>query len=215
MRKSTLERFYVDFSVSELDDDERDALLAGITKVVPSSQLIQGSPALKASAAALITKGATYNASRDKASGSRKQANADAAVATTDRNALDAELLAFVGLVQANAKTSADITSAGLDERPPPAPRPPFAPPDSLDTTFPKKEKGWFKVKPHGIKVRCVWVVQMSHDATNPTTWEQVNGDGNSRRIAGTSGSSVWVRYAMLRGGQLSAWSVPVLVTIP
>lgn len=38
---------------------------------------------------------------RDKASGSRKQADADEAAATTDRDALDAGLLAFVGLVQA------------------------------------------------------------------------------------------------------------------
>ena len=63
--------------------------------------------------------------------------------------------------------------------------------------------------------MRCVWVVQLSHDPTNPTTWEQVNGDGNSRKIAGASGDSVWVRYAMLRDGQQSAWTVPVRVTIP
>lgn len=215
MRKSTLKRHFVDFVVSELNDDKRETLVSGIAKVMPTSQLIQGSPSLQASAGALVTKVATYKASRDKAAGARKQADVAEATAIVDRDALDAELLSFVGLVEANAKTPADIQGAGLDERPPPAPKPPFAPPDSLDITFPKKEKGWFKTRPHGIKARCVWVVQISRDATNPTTWEPVLGDGNTRKITGASGTTVWVRYAMLRDGQQSAWNVPVLVTFP
>jgi hypothetical protein len=215
MRKSTLKRFYVDFSVNELDDDKRDTLIAGVAKVAPTSSIIQSTPALLASAGALVTKGASYKTSRTTAAGSRKIADQDEAKALSDRDAVDAELLSFVGILQANAKSPQDFKGAAFDERPPPAPPPPFGPPDSIDVTFPKKEKGWFTTRPHGIKKRSVWVVQTSPEAIGPATWTEAHGDGNSRKIVGASGTGVWVRYAMLRDGQQSAWSTPVFVTFP
>src|SRR5690242_11883804 len=109
MKRSTLKRYYVDFNVNELDDDKRYLLIAGIAKVVPTSQLIQGTPALLASASALVVKGTAYKASRTTAAGSRKIADQDESKAQTDRDAIDAELLSFVGLVQANAKSPGDI----------------------------------------------------------------------------------------------------------
>jgi hypothetical protein len=38
---------------------------------------------------------------------------------------------------------------------------------------------------------------------------------GKTRAVTGPSGTKVWVRFARVRGGLQSAWSVPILVTIP
>jgi hypothetical protein len=40
-------------------------------------------------------------------------------------------------------------------------------------------------------------------------------GYGKTRKVTGPSGSKVWVRFARVRGEVQSAWSTPVLVTIP
>jgi hypothetical protein len=40
-------------------------------------------------------------------------------------------------------------------------------------------------------------------------------GRGKTRTLTGASGTKIWVRFAMVRGELQSAWSTPVLVTIP
>jgi hypothetical protein len=39
-------------------------------------------------------------------------------------------------------------------------------------------------------------------------------GNGKQRIITGPSGTKVWVRFAQVRYGLQSDWSVPVLVTL-
>ena len=69
---------------------------------------------------------------------------------------------------------------------------------------------------PHGYtKRRVTWAVEMSPDPVGPGTWVAAPGVGNGRTFTGVSGTKVWVRYAMIRGAQQSAWSTPVLVTFP
>jgi len=47
-------------------------------------------------------------------------------------------------------------------------------------------------------------------------TWTQLGvGHGKTRVVTGPSGTKVWVRFAMVRAGQQSAWSTPFLVTLP
>jgi hypothetical protein len=216
MRKYVFKRFHVSLSIADLTDDQRDNLIAGIAKVAPSAAIIQNNPALLASATALNTKGTTFKASRAKAAGSRTVADADEAQANLDRGAVDAELISYAGMLEANAKSVEDLTSGGLPPRPPPAPPPPFAPPDTLDVFFPKKEKGKFRVSAHGAySSHIVWVVEVTNDPTGATNWAEVHGPGKSRIVLGTSGTNVWVRYAMVRNGVKSAWGTAVLVTFP
>jgi hypothetical protein len=171
---------------------------------------------MQSSVTSLGTKASAFKASRATAATSQAKADADAATADTDRRAVDAELLSYVSLALATAKTPADLTGSGVNERPPPPAQPPFAPPDQIDILFPKQVKGKFKTSPHGFANRkLTWVVQMTSDPAGTGGWTDVYGSGNTRTITGASGSKVWVRYAMLRRGQQSAWSTPVLVTIP
>ena len=47
-------------------------------------------------------------------------------------------------------------------------------------------------------------------------TWTALGiGYGKTRVVTGASGAKIWVRFAMVRGQQVSDWSTPILVTIP
>jgi hypothetical protein len=216
MRAYTLKRFHLDLNMTNLTDADRDDLIAGILKVAPSSPLIQSSPAMQASLALLTTKATTFQTARTTVAASQQKLSADIDAENDARAAIDNEVLALGGLVATGAKTSADVTGSGFNERPPPPPKLPFAGADVLDIRFPGKLKGQFRVSPHGAgNARTTWIVQMSPDPIGPNTWIEVVGPGKSRTITGASGSKVWIRYAMVRGSQQSAWGTPVLVTIP
>ena len=56
----------------------------------------------------------------------------------------------------------------------------------------------------------------MSTDPIGTGTWSPLPGTGKQRKLAGyASGTKLWVHFATVRYGMQSAWSVPVLVTIP
>ena len=212
----TFKRWYSNFNPNVLTDEQRDTLTAGVGQALSTSKLVQSNAGMAASGAALATKATIFKASRATAAASLQQAHADAATCNTDRAAVDAELLSYIGTATAQAKSVADLTGAGVGQRPPPPPKPAFAPPDVVDAVFFKSVKGKFKTLPHGFKKRrMTWVVEMSHDPVGPITWIAVPGTGNGRTFTGVSGTQVWVRYAMLRGTLQSAWGTPVLVTFP
>lgn len=216
MRRYVLKRLYLDLNMVNLTDERRDQLVAAIQQVAPTSTLIQGSPAMQACVAALLTSAVKFKADRDTVSADQQKLAADMDLENQSRAAVDREILALSGLVSTRAVNAADVTGSGFNLRPPPPPRLPFAPPDALHIAFPRKEKGKFIVSPHGIGRRRIhWVVQMSVDPVGPDTWIEVVGPGNPRTITGPSGTRVWVRYAMVRGNQQSAWGTPTLVTIP
>lgn len=215
MKKYTLKRWHLDLAMSEITDAKRDDLLAAIDGAAPNSSLIQGNPAMKASVAVLATKGAAYKSDRDKVSNAQQALTIAYDASNESRAAVDLELLTLGSLVATNAKTTADITGAGFTEKVPKAP-PPFEPPPSLDIKFPKRKKGEFTATPHvPTEDRSHWVVETSPDPIGPSSWTVAYGSGRSRVITGPSGSKVWIRYAMVRGGQISAWGTPVLVNIP
>jgi hypothetical protein len=212
----SLKRFYLDLSMNDLKDDQREQLVAGILQVAPTSVLVQKSPAMQASVAALAAKASTFKAAREATFADQQKLSADIDAENVARAEVDLELLTLGGLVATGAKSEAEVTGAGYQLRPPPPPKPPFAPPAALDIRFPAKQKGLFVVSPHVIgKTRSHWVVQKSVDPIGEGTWVEVVGAGKSRTLTGPSGSKVWVRYAMVRGAEQSAWGTPVLVTFP
>lgn len=216
MKNYLFKRLHLDLNMKDMTDDIRDQTVAGVLQVAPTSTLILADPAMQASVAALGAKSTKFKATRDTVSADEQKMAADIELENQAREAVDREILVLVGLVSTRGKTAAEVTGAGFKLRPPPPPPLPFAAPDALDLRFPEKEKGKFIVTPHGIgKRRCTWAVQMSADPYGPTTWVEVVGPGKSRTLTGASGTKVWVRYAMVRGNQQSAWGTPVLVTFP
>jgi hypothetical protein len=214
MHKYVLKRFRIDLNMGDLTDEKRDDLVARIAKMAPTSKLIQASPAMAASVSALATKAATFKASRDTTAATRQVLAANVDTENQSRAAVDLEILTLAGLVAPTARQSADITGAGFDERAARRARP-FVPPDGLAVSFPRKVKGRFKVAPKGDLGRN-WVVQVApDDGGRPGAWSEVPGTAKTRIITGASGSRVWVRYAMVRGMEVSAWGTAVLVTIP
>ncbi len=113
------------------------------------------------------------------------------------------------------AKSPADVQDAGLPAAPP---RPPLnqAPtvPQQLDVTYPKVGHGKGKVTAYETgTTRHKYAAQQSADGIN---WSTLGvGQGKTRIVTGASGTKVWVRFAMVRGQQVSDWSVAVLVTLP
>ncbi len=56
----------------------------------------------------------------------------------------------------------------------------------------------------------------MAQSSLDGITYAQLGvGHGKTRVVTGASGTKVWVRFAMVRGQQVSDWSIAVLVTIP
>jgi hypothetical protein len=59
-------------------------------------------------------------------------------------------------------------------------------------------------------------VAQSCLDPLASNTWQQLGvGLGKRRVVTGNPGTKVWVRFAMVRAGMQSDWSIPILVTIP
>jgi hypothetical protein len=60
------------------------------------------------------------------------------------------------------------------------------------------------------------FAAEVSPDPIGSGPWTALPGTGKSRKLLGyASGTKLWVRFAAVRRGQQSAWSTPVLVTIP
>ena len=72
------------------------------------------------------------------------------------------------------------------------------------------------RVSAHEIgRMRRRYATQSSPDPVGPDTWSPLPGTGKSRTITGKSGTSVWVRFALVHEELQSEWSTPVLVTLP
>ena len=69
----------------------------------------------------------------------------------------------------------------------------------------------------HGAGYLGSFAAQMALDPLGQTpNWIELPGRGKARKLSGfASGTKIWVRFAAVRFGMQSDWSVPVLVTIP
>ena len=99
--------------------------------------------------------------------------------------------------------------------RPGRPPAPPLVPP-TVDVVLGRKGGGKARVSVHETgKTRRRYAAQSSPDPVGPGTWSPLPGAGKSRRLSGKSGTSVWVRFALMHGQEQSDWGTPVLVTLP
>jgi hypothetical protein len=215
MTTEKVSRWRAALTLRLLDDKLREDTLAGIEKLAPQSPLMSIA-AIAASYTALTTKGTKLTADVVTAAADEKVAKASAGVAAASRIAFDLELDTFKTLVENNATSAAELTSTGLPlltqnatSRLPPDP-----PAQLLVRTGKAHGKARVVVAGKGYQGR--FAAQVSVDPYGPTTWEYLPGAGKERKLSGyASGTKLWVRFAMVRFGMQSAWSTPVLITMP
>jgi hypothetical protein len=211
-------RFHAELDFSLLDDEDRHLLVRNIQDAAPKSPLFLGSPALQASLADLVAKDAVLGQANTTLDTDRLKVRLDIAAEATARSELDAATHTFVAMVEQDAKAPADIEGVGLCARPrlqrqTLAPEPPV----QIDATFPRRGHGKAMVTVYETGgVRRQYVAEQSPDPIGDGTWTPLGlGRGKTRTVTGPSGSRVWVRFATVRGELMSAWSTPILVTLP
>jgi hypothetical protein len=214
--KSTT-RFHVELDLRTVETDiaARENLVNNVQKMAPTSPLWTSQPLQKA-VGDLGTTFAAYKAAVVKGEQSGKQHTLDVAAQNTARDANDKVLTLVKALVEAGATSADDIKSMAFTPRGGRVPAPALVPPDSIDIKMGKKGHGKVKVAAHEIgSTRRKYAAQMSPDPIGASTWANLPGAGKSRWLTGKSGTSAWVRFALMYGQAQSDWSAPVLVTFP
>jgi hypothetical protein len=198
-----------------LDDATRSSLVAGIQKVAPQSPLAQ-IPAVATSLTALGKKATSLASAIGAVAADHKQLKQDQTTRDVARVVLDTELDTLRKLVANNAANASDITGMGfLVLDPATTTRTKPAAPGEVLVRLEKKP-GRARVSVYEIGgLRGRYVAESSPDPIGPATWSPLPGNGKQRLITGPSGTKVWVRFAQVRYGLQSDWSVPVLVTLP
>jgi len=198
-----------------LDDLERANLLAGIIKVASQSTLIQD-PSIAASVAALTAKGATNTANVAVSAALDAQLRASLTERGASRAAFDLEIVVLKALVENRATSSADVTGMGFplfvlakaSKTQPDAP--------AALVVMTGKVHGKARVAVQGKGYLGHFAAEASLKPVAPSAWSTLPGTGKQRNLSGyASGTKVWVRFAAIKFGMQSAWSVPSLVTIP
>jgi hypothetical protein len=198
-----------------LNDNTRAGVLAGINKVAPQSPLIQN-PTVASSLASLTAKGATLSADVAAVAQNEKLFKASVGARDLSRAAFDAELDTLRTLVENNSKSAGDVTSMGFTVFVPAATS--QAPPDPPAALIVKigNAHGKARVAVAGSGYQGKFAAEVSTDPTGAGPWSPLPGNGKERKLSGyPSGTKLWVRFAAVRFGMQSAWSVAVLVTIP
>jgi hypothetical protein len=215
MTTPILSRWRAAMNTRLMNDAERATTLTGIQKAAQQGTLIQV-PAIAASFAALGTKGTTFATEVAEASSYESLFRASVTARDLARFALDLELDTFRTLVENNATNAGDVTSMGLPLLTiSSASRTPPDPPAAL-LVKPGTVHGKARVVVAGAGYMGTFAAEVSTDPIGAATWSSLPGTGKQRKLAGyPSGTKLWVHFAAIRFGMQSAWSVPVLVTIP
>jgi hypothetical protein len=217
MSNQPLSRFRIALNVSLMNDLERLGVINGIQKVAATSTLMQV-PAIAASYNSLVAKGTTLQTDNALVAADLQQLEHDETARNTARAAVNLELVTLKALVTQNAQAATDISGMGFHELVTVAATT-QAPPDVPGPIVVKLGKTAGKARvaigqpgrfPGGT------LAEVSTDPIGPTTWTVMPGSGKERKISGyASGTRLWVRFAAVKYGQQSAWSTPVMLTIP
>jgi hypothetical protein len=216
MSHRPLSRFRIALNPALMTDLDRTAILAGIEKVAPTSPLMKV-PAIAASYASLVQKGAALKTNNDLVAADEKQLKLDTTARDLSRSETDTELVTLKTLVGANAQSPADVASMGFRELPP-ATKATQAKPEVPGPLVVKtgKVQGKSRVGLAQPGRLGSFAAEASTDPIGPATWFVLPGSGKQRKLSGyPSGTKLWVRFAAVRYGQQSDWCTAVLVTIP
>jgi len=216
MRRTLVPRFPPALELSATNDVGLHALASDIALAAKTSGLVAASPAMQASVAAIATMDAALDTDNQLVADDRAKLRIDIASEAVARTALVAGIRTYATLVAGDAKSYADVHAAGL---PPLGPRQPRNTPPTIpmiiDNKPPKTGHGKTTVSVGDLGAdKRQFVAQQSLDGG--TTWTQLGvGLGKTRVVTGPSGTKVMVRFAMVRSGMTSDYSVAITVTIP
>ena len=210
-------RVLLDLSALSADDTAREQLCTSIAKLAPESPLYSD-PTVQAAVANVGKTFTTFVTARQTAAQSAKQYALDATAASDAGTANDKSLLLLRALVQNAATRESDSTSMAFTAytgRPPP---PPLLPPEQIDVVQGKKGSGKSRATVHELGItrrKYAARTTTSYPITPNSTFDVVPGNGKQRKLSGQPGSTVWIQFALVHGGQQSDWSAAVPVTFP
>jgi hypothetical protein len=216
MRVLNAFRVLLDLHALDADEKVRADVVGALLKQAPQSQLYKNNPTIQAELANLSTTYDTFTQSGTKAAASKAQHVLDIA-AHDDARVANNKSINMLRRLSENGATSLkdlqEMAFVGYQGRPP---APPIEPPDVVMPKLGKKGSGKAEaVVQETGRTRQRYAAQWSPDPITPTSWEGLPGYGKSRKLSGKSGTSVWVRFALIRSGKQSEWSVPILITYP
>lgn len=213
MTTKALARWRAALNMRLLTDASRGTTLAAIQKVAPQSSLL-ANPAIAASYAALVKKGALLATNVSDAAAVKQQLVVVVNLRDTSRNAFDLELLALASLVQSSAASADDLTGMGftLFSLSKASKTPPDPPTGALIVKIGRAHgKARVSVPRPGNPGR--FAAEAASGPDGP--WASLPGTGRRRQLSGATGAQIWVRFATVRFGMQSDWCTPILVTLP
>ena len=215
MGKLTIPRFVAASDLTKADDTALHTLAGSIGASAKTSAIVLASPTLQATIDGLTVDDADLTTASKKIDTDRNQLRLDIAAEAQVRNRVIGSVRAVVTAVTNVAQSPADLHNAGIPAAPPRPPKnQPPAVPQQLNVTFPKRGHGKATVTVEETgPTKHEYAAQSSLDGV---TWIQLGvSRGKTRMVTAPTGTQVWVRFAMVRGPMQSAWSMPVLVTLP
>jgi hypothetical protein len=216
-KKQPTNQFHVLLDLHALNADPtfQEKLVAAIQKMAPQSPL-WANQSIQNEVANLVKLQGTYMGARQAAGQSAKQHALDVTAEELAMLAVNRSLGLLRKLIENNAVSESDITSMALvayQGRPPASP---LVPPDLIDVKQGKKGSGKATASVHELgQTRRRYAAQWSPSTATPPSWQDLDGSGKSRKLAGAPGTQVLVRFALERGQNRSEWSASVVVTFP
>jgi hypothetical protein len=213
--RSLVPRHLSSLGISRLTNAELIDVVAAVKLAAPDSDLVQSDPATQASVASMEVRGDALAQAGAGVTDARTTLMLALAAEAECRAELQGELRSFVTLITNRAKSPTDVQKSGL---PPARPRPPRnqqpQAPVQIDNRPPRTGHGRTVVIVHETgPTRLQYIAEQSVDGL---TWAALGVErGKTRIVTGRSGDQIWVRFAAVRGRLVSAWSTPILVTIP
>jgi hypothetical protein len=204
-------------SIQVLDENEkaREDLVNGILKLAPQSALYAQNPPIQKQVQLVGSTYATYKAARAASAASAMQHKTDVGLEAQAQLANDRAILALRHMSEDAAVTLDDLKSMAFEAYGGRPPAPSMAGP-LVDVVLGRKGSGKARPTVHETgATRHRFAAEMSPDPITATSWSVLAGTGKTRKLSGKSGTSVWVRFAVLHGQQQGEWSAPVLVTFP
>jgi hypothetical protein len=205
-------RVLLDIGTLDANEKARDELVGAIEKNAPSSALFANNQVIQAQVGNVKTTNTTYKSALATAAASGKQHATDVATANAAKLAADKSIRLLADLTEHDALTEADIKGMAFEAYTGKPPAPPLEAP-VVDVTPGKKGSGKATASAHETgRTKRKYAAESSVDGV---TWSTLTGSGKSRKLAGKSGTMIWVRFALQRGPLQSAWSNAVQITFP
>jgi hypothetical protein len=210
--KSDTPHVRLDMGVLDFDEKKREELVGAVEKNAPQSTLFANNPAIQAQVADVAKTHQAYKTALQTAAASGNQHTNDVAAANRAKKKADKSIRMLAEMTEHDAVTEDDIKSMAFDAYTGKPPPPPLDAP-VVDVKLGKKGSGKATASAHEAgRTRQKYAAESSVDGV---TWVTLIGSGKSRKVAGKSGATLWVRFALQRGQALSAWSNPVQITFP